>query len=149
MRRVWLLLLIGLLPCLTFAQAPGDTVSVEVPADRNCSDFVSQQSAQGWYEAIKLITSIDDSHGLDSDGDGQPCEGLRWGKVEDLGDGYAIRYELTPTQFDCPTVESPFTIQALRAQVIVATTDSIPYRGPEGVWPRWECVHTISQIVSQ
>jgi len=41
------------------------------------------------------------------------------------------------------------TQDALRDQAALAATDSIPYRGPEGVWPRWECVHTISVLVTQ
>lgn len=144
-----LVLLLALLPTLAAAQSPGDTVSVVVPEDRNCSDFVSQQDAQGWYDAVALITGEPDAHGLDADGDGQPCEGLEWAKVETLGDGYYVRYELTPGELECETVQEPFSIDALREQAVLATTDSIPYRGPDGVWPRWECVHTISVLVSQ
>jgi len=147
--RLTALLLIALLPAVAAAQAPGDTVSVVVPEDRNCGDFVSQQDAQGWYDAIKLITGQPDAHELDADGDGQPCEGLEWGKVEQLGDGYAIRYDLVPSEYECETVPEPFSIDALRDQAALAATDSIPYRGAEGVWPRWECVHTISVLVTQ
>lgn len=147
--RLTTLLLIGLLPAVAGAQSPGDTVSVVVPEDRNCSDFVSEQDAQGWYDAVALITGEPDAHGLDADGDGQPCEGLRWAKVERLGDGYYVRYELTPGELECETTPEPFSIDALREQAVLATTDSIPYRGPDGVWPRWECVHTISVLVSQ
>jgi opacity protein-like surface antigen len=144
--RVTTLLLIALLPAVAVAQ---DSVTVAVPEDRNCTDFVSQQDAQGWYDAIGIITGQPDAHGLDSDGDGQPCEGLEWGKVEQLGDGYAIRYELVPGEYECETVSEPFTLDALRDQTVLAATDSIPYRGPEGVCPRWECVHTISVLVNQ
>jgi hypothetical protein len=126
-----------------------DSVTVAVPEDRNCSDFASQQDAQGWYDAMKLITGQPDAHSLDADGDGQPCEGLEWGKVEQLGDGYAIRYDLVPAEYECETVLEPFSIDALRDQAALAATDSIPYRGAEGVWPRWECVHTISVLVRQ
>jgi hypothetical protein len=129
---------------------------VVVPFDKNCSDFASQQQAQGWYDAIEIFyertvgyDAIDDPHGLDADGDGQPCEGLQWGKVEDLGEGYKIRYELVPAEYECATVQESFTIDALNDQSVLAATDSIPYRGAEGVWPRWECVHTISILVSQ
>lgn len=143
-------------PFYAAAQTASDTVQVVVPFDKNCSDFASQQQAQGWYDAIEIFyertvgyDAIDDPHGLDADGDGQPCEGLRYGKVEDLGEGYAVRYELVPAEYDCPTVESPFTIDVLKAQAVTAATDSIPYRGPDGVWPRWECVHTISVLVNR
>jgi opacity protein-like surface antigen len=144
--RLTALLLIALLPAVAAAQ---DSVTVAVPEDRNCSDFVSQQDAQGWYDAVALITGQPDAHGLDSDGDGQPCEGLEWGKVETLGNGYAIRYDLVPAEYECETVQEPFSIDALRDQAALAATDSIPYRGAEGVWPRWECVHTISVLVTQ
>jgi len=147
--RLIVMLLIAILPVVAAAQAPGDTVSVVVPEDRNCGDFVSQQDAQGWYDAIALITGQPDAHSLDADGDGQPCEALEWGKVEQLGDGYAIRYELVPAEYECETVQEPFSIDALRDQAALAATDSIPYRGAEGVWPRWECVHTISVLVNQ
>ena len=147
--RLTTLLLIALLPAVAAAQAPGDTVEVVVPEDRNCSDFQSQQDAQGWYDAIKLITGEPDAHALDADGDGQPCEGIQWGKVEQLGEGYAIRYELVPAEYECETVPEPFTLDALRDQTALAATDSIPYRGAQGVWPRWECVHTISVLVTQ
>jgi len=147
--RLTLALLIGCLPAMAGAQVPGDTVEVVVPEDRNCGDFASQQAAQGWFDAVAIITGQPDAHGLDSDGDGQPCEGLEWGKVEALSDGYAIRYELVPAEYDCETVQEPFSIDALRDQAVLAATDSIPYRGPEGVWPRWECVHTISVLVTQ
>jgi len=143
------LLALAVLLAVPFYAAAQDSVTVAVPQDRNCSDFASQQAAQGWYDAIGIITDQPDAHALDADGDGQPCEGLRFGKVEDLGDGYAVRYELVPAEYDCPTVESPFTPDALNDQAILAATDSIPYRGSEGVWPRWECVHTISRLVSQ
>jgi len=144
--RLLAALLIALVPAVAAAQ---DSVTVAVPADRNCSDFASQQAAQGWYDAVGIITGAADAHALDADGDGQPCERLRLGKVEDLGDGYAVRYELVPAEYDCPTVESPFTIDALRDQAVLAATDSIPYRGASGVWPRWECVHTISTLISR
>ena len=147
--RSLLTVILLLVPAVAIAQAPGDTVEVVVPEDRNCSDFVSQQDAQGWYDAIQIITEETDAHDLDADGDGQPCEGKEWGKVEKVGDGYYIRYTLTPAELECKTVQEPFTLDALRAQAVLATTDSIPYRGPDGVWPRWECVHTISQLVSQ
>jgi Excalibur calcium-binding domain. len=131
------------------AQAPGDTVRVEVPADRDCNQFASQQEAQGWFDAVQIITSLDDAHRLDADGDGQPCEGLRWGKVEQLGPDtseYFVRYELTPAEFECPTVGEPFTISALKSQAVTAAQDTIPYRTSSGIWPRWECVHTISKL---
>jgi hypothetical protein len=124
-------------------------VTVAVPEDRNCSDFASQQDAQGWYDAVAIITGQPDAHELDADGDGQPCEGLEWGKVETLGDGYAIRYELVPAEYECEAVPEPFRLDALRDQAVLAATDSIPYRGSDGVWPRWECVHTISVLVTQ
>lgn len=145
-----------LLPTSSVGQVGGDTIEVVVPYDRNCSDFVSQQQAQGWYDGVRLVferavgyDAISDPHGLDADGDGQPCEGLRFGKVEDLGDGYFVRYELTPAEYECPTVSEPFFLAVLNDQAVVAATDSIPYRGADGVWPRWECVHTISDLVSQ
>jgi hypothetical protein len=138
-----------LLPAVAAAQLPGDTVGVVVPEDRNCGDFVSQQAAQGWYDAVGIITGQPDAHELDADGDGQPCEGLEWGKVEQLGNGYTIRYDLVPAEYECETVPEPFSIDALRDQAALAATDSIPYRGAEGVWPRWECVHTISVLVTQ
>jgi hypothetical protein len=144
--RLTLALLIPLLPAVAVAQ---DSVTVAVPQDRNCSGFVSQQDAQGWYDAVALITGQPDAHALDADGDGQPCEGLEWGKVETLGDGYAIRYELVPAEYECETVPEPFRLDALRDQAALAATDSIPYRGANGVWPRWECVHTISVLVTQ
>jgi hypothetical protein len=144
--RVILTALIALLPVVAGAQ---DSVMVAVPEDRNCSDFVSQQDAQGWYDAIALITRQPDAHELDADGDGQPCERLEWGKVEQLTGGYAIRYELVPAEYECETVQEPFRIDALRDQAVLAATDSIPYRGPDGMWPRWECVHTISVLVTQ
>jgi len=147
--RLAALLLIGLLPAVAGAQAPGDTVSVVVPEDKNCGDFRSQQDAQGWYDAIAIITGQPDAHELDADGDGQPCEGLHWGKVEVLGDGYEVRYELVPKEYVCETLPEPFSIDALRDQAVLAASDSIPYRGPEGVWPRWECVHTISVLADQ
>jgi hypothetical protein len=147
--RLTTLLLIGLLPAVAAAQVPGDTVEVVVPPDKNCSDFRSEQAAQGWYDAMQIISGADDPHGLDSDGDGQPCEGLEWGKVESLGGGYEIRYELVPAEYECETVPEPFSIDALRDQAVLAATDSIPYRGAQGVWPRWECVHTISVLVTQ
>jgi len=120
-----------------------------VPQDRNCDDFVSQQDAQGWYDAMQIITGEEDPHSLDADGDGQPCEGLEWGKVETLGNGYAIRYELVPAEYECATVPEPITLDALRNQAVLAATDSIPYRGAKGVWTRGECVDTISVIVTQ
>jgi hypothetical protein len=144
-----MLLLVGLLPAVAAAQAPGDTVEVVVPQDKNCSDFVSQQDAQGWFDAIKLITEQPDAHSLDADGDGQPCEGLEWGKVETPVDGYAVRYRLVPWEYECEIAQEPFTINDLRGQAVLAATDSVAYRGPKGMWPRWDCVHTISQIVSQ
>jgi hypothetical protein len=144
--RLILTALITLLPAVAGAQ---DSVTVAVPEDRNCSDFQSQQDAQGWYDAVALITGQPDAHGLDSDGDGQPCEGLEWGKVEQVTEGYAIRYELVPAEYECETVPEPFSIGALRDQAVLAATDSIPYRGAQGVWPRWECVHTISVLVTQ
>ena len=42
-------------------------------ADRNCSDFSRHAAAQRFYEAA----SPGDPHGLDGDGDGVACEGLR------------------------------------------------------------------------
>jgi hypothetical protein len=141
------LLLIAFLPAVASGQAPGDTVSVVVPEDRNCSDFRSQQAAQGWFDALQLITDTQDAHSLDADGDGQPCEGLEWGKVEQVADGYLIRYDLRPAEVECEIVPEPFTLTELHEQSLEATRDSIPYRGPDGVWPRWECVHTISQLV--
>jgi hypothetical protein len=98
---------------------------------------------------MQIITGEADPHALDADDDGQPCEGLEWGKVETLGNGYAIRYDLVPAEYECATVQEPFSIDALRDQAALAATDSIPYRGPEGVWPQWECVHTISQLTIQ
>jgi len=148
MRRLVVFVLV-FLPAVATAQSPGDTVEVVVPQDKNCPDFQSQQDAQGWYDAMQIITGQPDAHALDADGDGQPCEGLEWGKVETLGDGYAIRYDLVPAEYECETVQEPFSIDALRDQAALAATDSIPYRGPEGVWPRWECVHTISVLVNQ
>jgi len=145
--RLTLALLIALLPAVAVAQ---DSVTVAVPQDRNCSDFASQQDAQGWFDAMQIITGQPDAHALDADGDGQPCESLQWGKVEILGGGdYAIRYDLVPAEYECKTVPEPFSIDALRDQAALAATDSIPYRGPEGVWPRWECVHTISVLTTQ
>jgi hypothetical protein len=35
------------------------------------------------------------------------------------------------------------------AQMLAATEDSVAYRGDEGLWPRWECVYTISQLINQ
>lgn len=148
--RYLLLCLLGLfLVGTATAQSPGDTIKVVVPEDKNCGDFVSQQDAQGWYDAINLITGQPDAHALDADGDGQPCESLKWGKVEQLIEGYVVRYKLVPSQFECEIVQEPFTISDLREQAVLAASDSVAYRGPSGVWPRWECVHTVSQIVSQ
>jgi hypothetical protein len=69
--------------------------------------------------------------------------------VETLRNGYAIRYDLVPAEYECETVQEPFSIDALRDQAALAATDSIPYRGAQGVWPRWECVHSISVLVNQ
>lgn len=41
--------------------------------DRDCSDFVSQEQAQAFFEKSKP----GDRHGLDEDGDGVACETLR------------------------------------------------------------------------
>lgn len=142
-------LLVALLPAVAVAQAPGDTVSVVVPEDRNCSDFQSEQDAQGWYDAVALITGEPDAHGLDADGDGQPCEGLEWSKIERLGTGYEVRYQHEATEIACGGTVQPFTLGDLMDQAVTATRDSIAYRGDSGLWPRWECVHTISRMVSQ
>ena len=57
-----------------------------------------------------LYATGGDLYGLDSNGDGQPCEGQEWGKVEQVGNGYAIRYKLVPWEVECPTVAESFTI---------------------------------------
>ncbi|WLR51734.1 excalibur calcium-binding domain-containing protein [Bacillus tianshenii] len=41
--------------------------------DRNCSDFLTQEEAQAFFEAA----GSEDPHGLDRDGDGVVCESLR------------------------------------------------------------------------
>lgn len=108
-------LLLALTPPLSLAQSPGDTVKVVVPEDKNCSDFVSQQAAQGWYDAIKIITGQPDAHSLDADGDGQPCEGIDVAKREvfspdslatdtlsfNSGDEVWVEYELLPARVSC------------------------------------------------
>lgn len=113
--RLTTLLLIALLPAVAAAQAPGDTVFVVVPEDENCSDFASQQAAQGWYDAIGIITGQPDAHSLDADGDGQPCEGIDVAKREvfspdslatdtlgvNPGDGVWVEYELLPARVSC------------------------------------------------
>jgi len=149
--RLTALLLIALVPAVAGAQAPGDTLTVVLPPDTvQCTkDFASEQQAQGFYSGVQMWTEEEDAYGLDGDGDGQPCEGIQWGKVEQLGDGYAIRYELVPAEYECETVPEPFTLDALRDQAALAATDSIPYRGDQGIWPRWECVHTISVLVTE
>jgi len=146
--RLILTALISLLPAVAVAQSPGDTVEVVVPEDRNCSDFASQQDAQGWYDAIGIITGQPDAHGLDSDGDGQPCEGLEVAKRETLADSVWVDYRLEPHRVRCVTGHV-FTFSDLKAQTLAATEDSVAYRGDEGLWPRYECVHTISQFTTQ
>jgi len=143
--RLAVMLLIGLMPTLAAAQ---DSVTVAVPEDRNCPDFVSQQDAQGWYDAMQIITGEEDPHGLDADGDGQPCESIEVGKREVLGDSVWVDYRLRPYRVRC-AVGIKFTFDELISQAYTAMRDSVPYRGGNGVWPRWECVHTISEIVSQ
>jgi hypothetical protein len=146
--RLTLTALITLLPAVAVAQAPGDTVSVVVPEDRNCSDFVSQQDAQGWFDAMQIITGEADPHALDADGDGQPCESIKTAKREVLGDSVWIDYRLEPHALRCVTGRE-VTFDALREQLLKATRDSVAYRGEGGIWPRYECIHTISQMVSQ
>ena len=143
--RLTTLLLIALLPAVAVAQ---DSVTVAVPQDRNCGDFVSQQDAQGWYDAIKLITGQPDAHELDADGDGQPCESIGVAKREVLGDSVWVDYRLEPHALRCVTGRE-VTFDALREQLLKATRDSVAYRGEGGIWPRYECIHTISQMVSQ
>lgn len=49
-------------------------VTGDASGDRDCSDFVSQEEAQRFYEAEG--GPAQDRHRLDSDGDGLACEGL-------------------------------------------------------------------------
>jgi len=143
--RSALIALIALLPAVAVAQ---DSVTVAVPQDRNCSDFASQQDAQGWYDAIKLITGQPDAHDLDADGDGQPCESIDVAKREVLGDSVWIDYRLEPHALRCVTGRE-VTFDALREQLLKATRDSVAYRGEGGIWPRYECVHDISKQMTQ
>jgi len=143
--RLTTLLLIALLPAVAVAQ---DSVTVAVPGDKNCGDFVSQQDAQGWYDAVAIITGQPDAHGLDSDGDGQPCESINVAKREVLADSVWIDYRLEPHALRCVTGRE-VTFDALREQLLKATRDSVAYQGEGGIWPRYECIHTISQMVSQ
>jgi len=143
--RLTLALLIACLPAVAGAQ---DSVTVAVPQDRNCSDFASQQDAQGWYDAIKLITGQPDAHDLDADGDGQPCESIDVAKREVLGDSVWIDYRLEPHALRCVTGRE-VTFDALREQLLKATRDSVAYRGEGGIWPRYECVHDISKQMTQ
>jgi len=143
--RLTTLLLIACLPAVAGAQ---DSVTVAVPQDRNCSDFASQQDAQGWFDAVALITGKPDAHGLDSDGDGQPCESIDVAKREVLGDSVWIDYRLEPHRIKCYWGQT-FTLDALREQLIDATQDSVAYQGDEGIWPRYECVHDISKQMTQ
>mgnify|MGYP006433830777 CR=1 FL=1 len=147
MRSV-ILLLIGLLPAVAAAQVPGDTVDVVVPEDRNCGNFASQQDAQGWYDAVALITGQPDAHGLDSDGDGQPYEGLTYGKVEHVGDGYLIRYKLVPWEVECPTVQESFTIAEYKDVAQTAVRDSVGYLagGGVGIWSAMDCLHSLGSL---
>lgn len=110
---LWALLL--LVPLAAQGQTPGDTVSVVVPEDRNCGDFVSQQDAQGWYDAMQIITGTEDPHALDADGDEQPCESISVAKKEwfypdsaaadtlavSEGEELWIEYELLPARVAC------------------------------------------------
>lgn len=119
-----LIVLCTLLPISVQGQTPGDTVSVVVPEDRNCSDFVSQQDAQGWYDAMQIITGEDDAHRLDSDGDGQPCESISVAKKEwfspdsaaadtlalSEGEELWIEYELRPARVACGGVPETFRV---------------------------------------
>ena len=143
--RLTLAILIALLPAVAVAQ---DSVTVAVPQDRNCSDFASQQDAQGWYDAIKLITGQPDAHELDADGDGQPCEGIEVAKRETLADSVWVDYRLEPHRVRCLTGHV-FTFEDLKTQTLAATEDSVAYRGKEGLWPRYECIHNISREASQ
>jgi len=143
--RSALIALIALLPAVAVAQ---DSVTVAVPQDRNCSDFASQQDAQGWYDAIKLITGQPDAHELDADGDGQPCEGIEVAKRETLADSVWVDYRLEPHRVRCLTGHV-FTFEDLKTQTLAATEDSVAYRGKEGLWPRYECIHNISREASQ
>jgi len=143
--RLTLALLIACLPAVAVAQ---DSVTVAVPQDRNCSDFASQQDAQGWFDAMQIITGQPDAHALDADGDGQPCESIDVAKREVLGDSVWIDYRLEPHALRCVTGRE-VTFDALREQLLKATRDSVAYRGEGGIWPRYECIHTISQMVSQ
>jgi hypothetical protein len=141
--RVILTALIALLPAVAGAQSPGDTVEVVVPEDRNCSDFQSQQDAQGWYDAMQIISGADDPHGLDSDGDGQPCESLEWAKVEQVAEGYAIRYELMPAEVTCSMTDAPIQLDDLRSEVVGQTEATIPRRDSIGYDLRWDCLHIL------
>jgi hypothetical protein len=123
-------------------------VTVAVPQDRNCSNFRSQQDAQGWYDAMQIITGEHDAHALDADGDGQPCEGIDVAKREVLGDSVWIDYRLEPHALRCVTGRE-VTFDALREQMLKATRDSVAYRGEGGIWPRYECIHYIGRLVSQ
>jgi hypothetical protein len=44
-------------------------------ADRDCTDFATQQEAQDFWDR-KGYSSTNDPHGLDPDGNGIPCEDL-------------------------------------------------------------------------
>ena len=142
-----LLTLMLLVPLVAVGQAPGDTVQVVVPEDRNCADFVSQQQAQGGYDALRIITGTKDANRLDSDSDGQPCEGLTYGKIEHVGDGYMIRYELVPREVECPAID-PFTISGYQGVARKAIRDSVGYLAGTGVgiWNAMDCLHSIGVI---
>lgn len=69
-----LLLLIALLPAVAGAQ---DSVTVAVPADKNCSDFDTVLQAQGHYLRMQDLTGQADAHRLDADGNGIACESIQ------------------------------------------------------------------------
>ena len=141
--RSLLAALLLLVPTVAAAQTPGDTVEVVVPEDRNCSDFASEQDAQGWYDAMQIITGANDPHALDADGDGQPCEGLEWAKVERVTEEYTVRYSLRPEEITCPIVDEPISLQGIRDEIIAQTTATIPRRDSIGYDLRWDCIHLL------
>lgn len=152
-------LLLALTPVLSLAQSPGDTVEVVVPQDQNCSDFVSQQAAQGWYDAIGTITGQPDAHALDADADGQPCEGLAVAKKESFrvdslaadslpvseADDVWGEYRLVPDRISCGAVPlQPVTvvdfIEEVRSSITEYNPNSLRFID------RAECTHLIGTL---
>lgn len=101
MRRL-VAILSTLAACLLLVPAVAD--GQELPPDRDCTDFDTRTEAQGWYEAMRILSdsSTDDPHRLDANGDGQACESIETMRIEQTSDTTSYATEEYISTVTCP-----------------------------------------------